>query len=90
MAEKLYLDRRWEMIEALEHQKETCTVKSTVNKAELIDRIHAMQDAVALCRTATYPGDWVIGMLSQIAQDVAALKPEETPTNSENNDQAGI
>lgn len=62
----------------------------TMKKAELIDRIHGAQDLLATCRTATYSADWVIGMLSQVAQDVAALEPEGTPANTENDDKPGI
>ena len=61
-----------------------------MKKAVLINHIHAMQDILALCRTATYSADWVIGMLSQLAQDVASIEPDEEPDNTTDNDQQGI
>ncbi len=63
----------------------------TMKRAVLIDHIHAVQDNLALCRTATYSADWVIGMLSQIAQGVANLEPEGEETNdTTDNDKHGI
>lgn len=63
----------------------------TMKKSVLIDHIHAMQDNLALNRIATYSADWVIGMLSQIAQDVANIEPEgEETDNTTDNDKQGI
>ena len=61
-----------------------------MKKAVLINHIHSIQDNLALCRTATYSADWVIGMLSQLAQDVASIEPDEEPDNTTGNDQQGI
>jgi len=61
-----------------------------MKKAVLINHIHAMQDNLALCRTATYSADWVIGMLSQMAMDVAQLEPDNDEHTAQDDDQRGI
>ena len=61
-----------------------------MKKAVLINHIHAMQDNLALCRTATYSADWVIGMLSQMAMDVAQLEPDNDEHPTQDDDQRGI
>lgn len=63
-----------------------------MKKSDLINDIHATQDTLALCRTATYSADWVIGLLSQIAAGVATLETDDNENNSNinHNDQRGI
>lgn len=61
-----------------------------MKKAVLIDHIHAMQDNIALFTTATYSADWVIGLLSQIAMDVANLELDNDEQLKQDDDQQGF
>jgi len=49
------------------------------NKEKVIANIHTIQDQLATFGTAEFSANWVIGLLSQIATDVAKIneQPEQ-------------
>lgn len=49
------------------------------NKEKVIANIHTIQDQLATFQTAEWTTSWVIGLLSQIASDVAKIneQPEQ-------------
>lgn len=53
------------------------------NKEKVIDTIHTIQDQLATFRTAEFSANWVIGLLSQIATEVAKIneQPEQKGGN---------
>ena len=63
-----------------------------MKKTTLIELIHLTQDNIAMCGIKTHSSDWVIGLLSQIATDVATLEldGDETNINKTGNDRQGI
>jgi hypothetical protein len=57
------------------------------NKEKVIANIHTIQDQLATFETAEFSANWVIGLLSQIATDVAKIneQPDNTKEPHENN-----
>ena len=56
------------------------------NKEKVIATIHTIQDQLATFGTAEFSANWVIGLLSQIATDVAKIneQPEQQQKGDKN------